>query len=419
VERRGRPALADIEHGRAYFQDDVPVREADAFRGHAVRALYLACGAVDVAVETGDDELLDAIVRQWERTVAARTYVTGGMGSRHTGESFGDDFELPPDRAYSETCAGVASVMLAWRLLLATGEARYADLAERTLYNVVATSPALDGRAFFYANPLHQRVAGVPPPDEENPRPAAGLRSPWFHVSCCPTNVARTLASLSAYVATTDAHGVQLHQLTPCTVRTTLPGGRAVGLRVATAYPWSGEVTVCVEETDGSPWRLALRVPAWAGEAVLVEDGRRRPVAAGYATVEKAWRAGDKARLELPVRPRWTRPDPRLEAVRGCVALERGPLVYCLESRDGDVGAVSVRTSVELSERPAGDELGSSTVTVTARGDVLGTAPPPGWPYLADGAIDAVTPISLEFVPYCVWGNRGPSTMRVWIPERS
>ena len=163
VERRGRGTLGEIQFGPAYFQDDIPIRDATVFRGHAVRALYLAAGAVDVAVETGDDELLGILIAQWENTIARRTYLTGGMGSQHTGEAFGDDFVLPPDRAYSETCAGIASVMLAWRLLLATGEARFADLIERTLHNVVATSPAPDGRHFFYANPLHQRVPGTVP----------------------------------------------------------------------------------------------------------------------------------------------------------------------------------------------------------------------------------------------------------------
>jgi len=183
LERRGRQTLADIHWGRSYFQDDVPIRDQEAFTGHAVRALYLAAAAVDVAVETGDEDLLQAIIGQWERTVARRTYLTGGMGSHHDGEKFGDDFVLPPDRAYSETCAGIASVMLSWRLLLATGEPRYADLAERTLFNVVATSPAPDGRAFFYANPLHQRVPGVvPEPDYVSNRAASSLREPWFAV---------------------------------------------------------------------------------------------------------------------------------------------------------------------------------------------------------------------------------------------
>jgi DUF1680 family protein len=412
VERRGRPALADIEHGRAYFQDDVPVREAEAFRGHAVRALYLASGAVDVAVETGDRALLEAIVRQWEHTVAARTYLTGGMGSRHTGESFGEDFELPPDRAYSETCAGVASVMLAWRLLLATGDARYADLAERTLYNVVATSPALDGRSFFYANPLQQRVPAEPPGDEENPRPAAGLRSPWFHVSCCPTNVARTLASLAAYVATVDYGGLQLHQLTACTVRAELPGGRPVRVRVRTDYPWSGKVAVRVEETGPDPWRLSLRVPAWAGEAVLVDRGKRRPVPAGYAVIDATWSAGDEVHLELPLRPRWTRPDPRVDAVRGCVAVERGPVVYCLESTDQEPGV-----SLDALAVDSGAPLAEAAAEHTLIGEGVALAPPSRpWPYGSNGE-GGRRAARLIFSPYHRWANRGPAAMRVWVPE--
>ena len=213
IERRGRGTLGEIGFGQAYFQDDVPVRDAAVFRGHAVRAMYLAAATVDVAVETGDDELVARVIEQWEATIARRTYLTGGMGSMHTGEAFGDDFMLPPDRAYSETCAGIGSVMLAWRLLLATGETRFADLIERTLYNVVATSPAPDGRHFFYANPLHQRVPGaVPSDDVESKRASSSLREPWFLVACCPTNVARTLASLAAYLATADSTGIQIHQ---------------------------------------------------------------------------------------------------------------------------------------------------------------------------------------------------------------
>jgi DUF1680 family protein len=257
VERRGYGRLADIELGRAYYQDDVPVRQRTAFGGHAVREFYFACGAVDVAVETGDDDLLNAVIRQWERTVAARTYVTGAAGSRHAGESFGVDFELPPDRAYGETCAAIGAVMLSWRLLLATGEARFADLIERTLFNAVAVSPSLDGRSFFYSNPLHVREAGLRPDlDRPLPRASAGLRAPWFDVSCCPPNLARLVASLGAYQATTDRHGVQLHQLWPGTVST--PFGRVI---IETGYPWSGGVNIRVESAITTPWRLSVRVP--------------------------------------------------------------------------------------------------------------------------------------------------------------
>jgi hypothetical protein len=401
VERRGRGILGDHELGQAYFQDDVPVRAARVLRGHAVRALYLACGAVDVAVETGDDELLEAVVEQWRNTVAARTYVTGGMGSRHTGESFGEDFELPPDRAYAETCAGVASVMLAWRLLLATGESHYADAIERTLYNVVAASPAMDGRSFFYANPLQQRVPGsVSNTLAASPHAAGGLRSPWFAVSCCPTNLARMLASLAGYVATVDDHGLQLQQLAACTVRATLPDGRAVGLRVQTGYPWAGAVTVRVEQAAGGPWRIGLRVPGWADGAMLTYGDHRRRLGPGYGVMERDWRPGDEVRLDLPLDPRWTRPDPRVDAVRGCVAAERGPLVYCAESVDQDPAArldeIAVDASVPPADHGLDDELGGAvTLSCSAR---------------------PASPTPLTLIPYPLWANRGPATMRVWLP---
>lgn len=427
VERRGHHVLGDIALGRAYFQDDVPVRDARRLRGHTVRALYLACGAVDVAVETDDRELLAAVIEQWRNTVAARTYVTGGMGSRHTDEAFGSDFELPPDRAYSETCAAIASVMLAWRLLLVTGDARYADHAERALYNVVATSPAQDGRSFFYTNTLHQRDPGaVSDPDVASPHAAGGLRSPWFTVSCCPTNVARMLASLAGYIATVDDHGLQLHQLNDVHVRTELAGRRRVALRMRTDYPWSGVVTVRVEETDGESWRLAVRIPAWADRgAVLTVGDQHWPVGSGYAVTERAWRPGDEIRLDLPMHARWTRPDPRIDAVRGSVAAERGPLVYCAESVDQDPSVRLPEVEADTSTPPRAQEAATGIgipLTCTAR-HLRPTRR--DWPYRdvaedAGGEASLVQPperVTLTLVPYHCWGNRGPATMRVWLPE--
>lgn len=427
VDRRGHGTLTENEFGRAYFQDDVPVRRATALRGHAVRALYLAAGAVDVAVETGDDELLAAVVRQWENAVARRTYLTGGMGSHHRDESFGDDFVLPPDRAYSETCAGVASVMLGWRLLLATGEPRFADLVERTLFNVVATSPAEDGRSFFYANTLHRRHRGVAPaPDTDSPRADSGLRAPWFAVSCCPTNVARTLAQLPAYLATADDEGLQLHQYADADIATSLTGGRGVALRVRTDYPSGGTVTVRIDRSPDRPWTLSLRVPRWAtgATASLVDpDGARRPVAPGTAALTRVFRPGDEIRLELPVAPRWIRADPRIDAVRGTVAVQRGPLVYCAESVDlpegNDVDAVRVDTSVDPEDGPGGTADTAGTVVVA--GEVAQGAGPSAraWPYEPLGHAPQEPPAErtgIVLMPYHSWANRGPSTMRVWLP---
>ncbi len=394
VERHGRGSLGEIEWGRSYFQDDVSVRDAEALRGHSVRANYLSSAAADVAAELSDDSLLDALRSQWDRTVERRTYVTGGQGSHHQDEAFGDDWELPPDRAYSETCAGIGSIMFSWRLLLATGEAQYADLIERTLFNVVATSPGDDGRSFFYANTLHQRTPGIPAdPDATSPRASSSLRAPWFEVSCCPPNVARTFASLSAYVATADDDGVQLHQYAPSTVRTTLPDGRVIAFEVSTPYPAEGDVRVTI--TEDAKFALTLRVPSWAsGATVRVHSGNEvteLPARPGAVEVARAFRAGDIVVLNLPIVARTTSPHPMVDAVRGSVAIERGPEVLALESIDlgGDIGdAVAAGEPVER----------DGHVVLPVRHRSTGET------------VDA------PLIAYHDWARRGPSTMRVWIP---
>ncbi|APH46186.1 hypothetical protein BMW26_15430 [Microbacterium sp. 1.5R] len=394
VERHGRGSLGEIEWGRSYFQDDVSVRDAEALRGHSVRANYLSSAAADVAAELSDDSLLDALRSQWDRTVERRTYVTGGQGSHHQDEAFGDDWELPPDRAYSETCAGIGSIMFSWRLLLATGEAQYADLIERTLFNVVATSPGDDGRSFFYANTLHQRTPGIPAdPDATSPRASSSLRAPWFEVSCCPPNVARTFASLAAYVATADDDGVQLHQYAPSTVRTTLPDGRIVAFDVSTGYPAKGDVRVTI--TEDAEFTLTLRVPSWAsGATVRVHSGNEvteLPAPPGAVEVARAFRVGDIVELNLPIVARTTSPHPMVDAVRGSVAIERGPEVLALESIDlgGDIGdAVAAGEPVER----------DGHVVLPVRHRSTGET------------VDA------PLIAYHDWARRGPSTMRVWIP---
>lgn len=400
VERHGRGTLRDHEWGRSYFQDDIPVREATVLRGHAVRANYLAAGATDIAVETGDDGLLDALRAQWNRTIERRTYITGGQGSHHQDEAFGDDWELPPDRAYSETCAGIGSIMFSWRLLLATGEVAHADLIERTLFNVLATSPAADGRSFYYANTLHQRVPGMPAdPNGTSVRASSSLRAPWFEVSCCPPNVARTLSSLAAYIATADDDGVQLHQYAPSRVRTTLPDGRIAAFVVETAYPREGIVRITPTSNADEPWTLTLRIPSWADGATVrttTADGSEQSDAPpGTVSVRRAFRATDTIELTLPLAPRVTEPDPRVDAVRGCVAIERGPEVLAVESID----------------------FGDDIVEVVAAGAPVEQADGVRMPLAHRSRGDADGPVTVPLVAYHDWAERGPSTMRVWIPK--
>jgi DUF1680 family protein len=413
VERRGHGLLDEGEIGAAYFQDDVPVREAEALRGHAVRALYLSSGAADVADEFGDEELAEALRAQWATTVARRTYLTGGMGSRHEGEAFGDDFELPSDRAYSETCAGVGSIMFSWRLLLAEGEERYADLIERTLFNVVATSPDEDGTAFFYVNPLQRNVPGTAGNDDTvSPRASSSLRAPWFAVSCCPPNVARTLASMAAYVATKTDDGVQLHQYAPATIRTPIAAGE-VGLRVETAYPENGVIRVVVDESPAEEWSLSLRVPAWAAGATATVNGEPVEVSGDQLVVRRPFVEGDTVELTLPMAPRWTRPDHRIDDLRGTVAVERGPVVLCAESTDFPAGTDLLDLEVDPSQQPVSDGDGA-TVSLVSRAESDGA-----WPYTPEPVTAATAALTARLIPYHRWAERGPSTMRVWLPERS
>ena len=408
IERRGTGTLAARRFGPEYFQDDIPVRAATTLRGHAVRALYLACGAIDVATETGDDELIAAVRRQWANGVARRTYITGGVGSHHQDEAYGDDFELPADRAYAETCAGIASVMLSWRLLLATGEDKYADLIERTLLNNVLASPRADGHAFYYTNTLHQRTpCTVPGEDSLVHRAESGLRAPWFEVSCCPTNVARTLASVSLYFATVSDDGVQLHQYGDYRLSTALSAG-PVTLQVSSGYPAGGPVTVTVIDAPPRPLTLRLRVPAWArGRAALSEAPTART--ARYAEIRRVFRAGEAVTVTFPDEARATYPDPRIDAARGTFAVERGPLVLALESPDlppawsvneisADPGSITAEdggTAIDVyRDDPAQDE----------------------WPYYAEPGDGRGERARARLIPYHEWANRGPSTMRAWLP---
>jgi DUF1680 family protein len=418
VDRRGYGLLGSGRFGRQYWQDHRPVREAPTVEGHAVRQLYLLAGVADVYAEAGDEDLREAAERLWHEMVATKTYLTGGVGAHHSDEAFGDPYELPNERSYCETCAAIASVMFSWRMLMITGEARYADLIERTLYNGFLAGLSLDGQTYIYANPLQVREGHL---DRGNDGDYA--RKPWFGCACCPPNVMRTLASLQHYVALSSDTEVRLHQYVPGSVALAVGGGEAT-IRVETDYPWDGQVRVVVESTPAGPWRLALRVPQWADHFTLSVNGRAAAAAPheSWLTVDREWTAGDELVLELALNIRFTRPDPRVDAARGCMALERGPLVYCLEAVDNPG-----RRLDDLVLEPGREP---SVVRDPARLDGVPLiqawsrvrTPSHGswWPYAsaAGSAQSAGDPesIPLTAVPYFTWGNRDRGAMRVWIP---
>jgi DUF1680 family protein len=335
------------------------------------------------------------------------------MGSRHRDEAFGDPYELPPDRAYAETCAAIASVMLAWRLLLATGDEACADSIERAMFNGVLSGSSLTGTRFFYMNPLQRRTHRAAEP------PGHGSRAPWFPCACCPPNLMRLLSSWQQYLATSNDTGIQLHQYATIELETQIAGD-AVRLAVHTVYPWSGQVTVRVLRTSEHPWTLSLRVPGWCRSATLstLVAGSRtvRPVPANENRVveRRRWQPGDTVVLDLDLPIRIIEPHPRIDAVRSCVALERGPLVYCIETADlpprtelEDLVWDPSRSPVVVPRPEIADSLLGLTIPVR-RLEPAGSDPR-----------DATeTDLTAGAIPYFAWANRRVEGMRVWIPRR-
>ncbi|WP_440295742.1 glycoside hydrolase family 127 protein [Humibacter sp.] len=390
VDARGHATLERFGGNSTYLSDRVPVREATTVEGHAVRAVYLATGAADVAIETSDSELLATLGRQYDHMAATKQYVTGGLGSRWEGEAFGDPYELPSDRAYAETCAAIGALQWAWRMLLATGEAVYADQIERLLFNGFLAGVSLRGGDYFYVNPLQVRH-DAHADDERNPKNG---RLRWFGCACCPPNIMRTLASLGGYLATTNGDGVQVHQYVPGVLRANTDAGE-VELRVDTAYPWDGGIRITVAEAPAEAITLSLRVPDWADGATLdgvdVTPGR-------YATITRTFAANDTLELTLPLTPRITHPHPRADALRGSVAIERGPLVYAFEGADQPEGVVLDDERIEA-------------------GSVAEASAPDLVPGIVGVSVRTAQGRELTGIPYFAWANRGGDDMRVWLPE--
>ncbi len=395
VDARGHGLTSRSGGDPVYLSDRVPVREAVSVEGHAVRALYLAAGATDVAIESGDGQLLAALGKQYAHMLQTKQYLTGGLGSRWDREAFGDPYELPADRAYAETCAGIGAVQWAWRMLLATADAGYADQIERLLYNAILPGVSLSGDKYFYVNTLHLRQDAC----ADHQRSPAGGRQHWFDCACCPPNLMRTFAQLAGYLATVTEDGVQIHQYAPAAITAQTKAG-PLAVRVETRYPWDGSARVVVEEAPGGEVALALRIPAWADGATV--DGRPVP-AAGYATMRRTFTAGDEVRVELPLRVRATRAGERVDAVRGCTALERGPLVYALEEPDQQRGVVVDDLRVD----------GRAGFRAEHRPDLLGGVTVIRFPARQAGSS---VPVTATAIPYYAWANRGAPPMRVWLP---
>ena len=400
VEETGR--CTDGHHPSEYSQDHKPILEQEEIVGHAVRAGYLYSGVADVAALTGDQAYFKALERIWGNMSSRKLFITGGIGSRPQGEGFGPDYELHNHTAYCETCAAIANVYWNYRMFLATGDAKYMDVCERALYNNVMSGVSLSGNKFFYDNPLES--------GGEHERQA------WFGCACCPGNITRFVASVPGYIYALQGKDIFVNLY--------VQGKAEIGgvtLSQTTRYPWEGQVTVRIEK-GGGQWAMHLRIPGWLKETPLGNDLYRyadparqmtcrvngQPVIVdmheGYVTINRRWRKGDVVELDMPMDVRRIIANDNAEDDRGKVALERGPVVYCIEGIDQAEGHVFDKYVLDSSRLAAEYDQTLLNGVVVVRGQAKQV--------MVDGT---VRDVKMMAIPYCTWNNRGNSEMEVWI----
>jgi DUF1680 family protein len=410
LDQRGRANGRKL-YGQ-YCQDHKPVIEQDAAVGHAVRAGYLYTGMADVAALTGDADYVKALDKIWLDVVSKKMYITGGIGARGGGESFGDDYELPNLSAYCETCAAIANAMWNHRMSLLEGDAKYIDVLERVIYNGFLSGISLNGDTFFYANPLASD--------------GKYQRSPWFDCACCPTNIVRFMPSLPGYTYAKKADNVYVNLFIGGSAEIEL-AGNTVRLRQQTRYPWDGNVKITVEPQRTGRFAVCIRIPGWAQNRPVPSDLYRFldtnnehvslkvngvqvavDLVKGYVPIRRTWQKGDTIELNMPMPIRRVLANPEVKDDRGRIAIERGPVVYCFEGADNPKGTANLilPSTEKLQSEYHGDLLGG-IVTITGRGQILETG--------QDGK-KVIEDIDVVAIPYYAWAHRGKNEMAVWVP---
>ena len=404
--------------GSAYdqWQAHVPPRQQKAAEGHAVRALYLYSGMADVAAETEDTELLAACRRLWRNIVHRRMYITGGVGSHRFGERFSFDYDLPNEEAYAETCAAIAMVFFASRMLQIDADAEYADIMERALYNGVLSGISPDGKRYFYTNPLAVNPVAARMPQVRADR----RRQPWFICACCPTNIARLLASLGGYVYSTARNEIFVHLYAQGVLSTELEG-KKVRIEQKTNYPWEESIVISVYTEEPLSFTLSLRLPGWCRKPSLKISGRRfgltDSVRKGYVRMKREWRSGDKIELILPMPPERFEAHPSVRQNCGRIALQRGPVIYCFEETDNgkNLADLIIAADGKIAAEYSQEFPGGGAVVLS------GTAfrrDPADWKdRLYRRASTNMIKVPFRAVPYALWNNRKPGEMRVWMRQ--
>lgn len=410
LDKRGYTSRKD-----KYSQAHMPVVEQDEAVGHAVRAAYMYAGMADVAALTGDSAYIKAIDRIWDNIVDKKYYITGGIGATSNGEAFGENYELPNMSAYCETCAAIGNVYVNHRLFLLHGDSKYYDVVERTLYNGLISGVALDGGAFFYPNPLESM--------------GQHQRQPWFGCACCPSNIARFIPSLPGYVYAVKNDDIYVN-LYMANTGTLDVNGRKVVLSQEGNYPWNGDITIKIDRNNAGEFGLKLRIPGWVknqpvpSDLYYYNDNKRlgytvkvNGVAAngtltpdGYYTIDRKWKKGDKVEVHFDMEPRTVVANNKVEADRGRIAVERGPIVYCAEFPDNDFEVLSafMNQNPKFTEKYSSDKL-YGIVELSTDAQVLS--------YDDKGRLTAKD-VKLNMIPYYAWNHRGRGQMAVWLPQQ-
>ena len=401
LNERGRPQ-GRKSYGE-YCQDHAPIAQQSEVVGHAVRAMYLYCAATDAAAISGDRAVIDAMRRIWEDLTLRKMYVTGGVGPSAHNEGFTTAYDLPNRTAYAETCAAIAAAFWNHRLSLLHADARYVDVVERIFYNTMPSGVSLDGVKFFYVNPLASR--------------GDHHRQSWFDCACCPPNILRVFASIGGYGYAFDADGVYVNLYLAGEAKLKVKD-TPVTLALKTRYPWEGQIALSVKPAKPATFDLHLRIPGWCDEAALKLNGEKveKPqITKGYAVLHREWKPGDTVELTLAMPVRRIAANPRVAADIGQVALQRGPIVYCLEAVDngGSVSQLCLPPDAKFQTEHKPDLLGGVTVV---KGTALAVACD-DWSGALYRPAAPTRPVEFVAVPYCVWDNRQAGEMTVWLPE--
>lgn len=416
-----------------YHQAHLPVRQQDEAVGHAVRAVYLYSGMADIARITGDETLYKACETLWDNITNQKMYVTGGIGGTHIGEAFSFPFDLPNDTAYAETCASIGLVFFARRMLEIAPKAKYADVMERALYNGILSGMALDGKSFFYVNPLEVNPESCH--KDERKFHVKPVRQKWFGCACCPPNIARLLSSIGSYAYTENEDTLFVH-LYMGSILTKKIKDQDVDVQIQSGFPWNGKLKITVR-AKGTDFKLALRVPGWCDSFTLQYDGqtlhgltdkdadasvvdfKRIERKDGYLYISGFDQEEETITLDFPMEPQWIVANPAVREDAGKVALQRGPIVYCLEERDN--GADLHLLSVDPTKQPVPFNMKiqeEEVIALKAQGQrvIQDSSDPDGGQsaLYAEYYVPEKESIGLVYVPYYTWANRGENEMQVW-----